>query len=131
MNDGAVGMSTGLIYIPGTYAKTNEIVGMAKQVAKYHGVYASHMRNEGDSVIPAINEALLIGREAGLPVEISHFKVGGPQNWGAVKRQLLRLNRHRKQGIDVTIDQYPYTASSTSLSTLIPEGVLADGEDSD
>ncbi len=130
MKDGAVGMSTGLIYIPGTYAKTSEIVGMAKQVAIYHGVYASHMRNESDSVIPAINEALLIGIEAGLPVQISHFKIGGPQNKGRSVETLAAIEQARKQGIDVTIDQYPYTASSTSLSTLIPDAVLADGDDS-
>ena len=130
MKDGAVGMSTGLIYIPGIYSNTEEIVGMAKQVGVYHGVYASHMRNEGDSVLAAINEALLIGREAKVPVEISHFKISGRQNWGRSTETLAAVMQARQQGIDVTIDQYPYTASSTSLSTLIPEDVLADGKDS-
>ncbi|HEY9364195.1 MAG TPA: D-aminoacylase [Chitinophagaceae bacterium] len=130
MQDGAVGFSTGLIYIPGTYAKTEEIVRLAKQSANYKGVYASHMRNEGDSVVQAINEALLIGREAKLPVEISHFKVGGQQNWGRSKQTVAMIEVARKEGIDVTIDQYPYTASSTSLSTLIPDEILADGSDS-
>lgn len=130
MKDGAVGMSTGLIYIPGIYSQTNEIVGMAKQVAPYNGVYASHMRNEGDSVLAAINEALQIGREAKVPVEISHFKIGGRQNWGRSTETLAAIIQARREGVDVTIDQYPYTASSTSLSTLIPESVLADGKDS-
>ena len=130
MKDGAVGMSTGLIYIPGIYSNTEEIVGMAKQVGVYNGVYASHMRNEGDSVLQAINEALTIGREAKVPVEISHFKIGGRQNWGRSTETLAAVMQARQQGIDVTIDQYPYTASSTSLSTLIPEDVLADGKDS-
>jgi N-acyl-D-amino-acid deacylase len=130
MRDGAVGLSTGLIYIPGTYAQTNEIVMLAKQVALYNGVYASHMRNEGDSVLAAINETLLIGREANLPVEISHFKLSGQQNWGRSKETIAAIEQARTLGIDVTIDQYPYTASSTSLSTLIPEAVLADGVDS-
>ncbi len=130
MQDGAVGMSTGLIYIPGTYANTGEIVSLAKQVAVYNGVYASHMRNEDDSVLQAIAEALVIGKEANLPVEISHFKVGGQQNWGRSKETINAVEEARKQGIDVTIDQYPYTASSTSLSTLIPESILADGKDS-
>ncbi len=130
MKDGAVGMSTGLIYIPGTYTKTPEIVALAKIVSKYHGVYASHMRYEGDSVTYAIQEALTIGREANLPVEISHFKLSGQQNWGRSKETVPMIEAARREGIDVTIDQYPYTASSTSISTLLPDDVLADGQDS-
>lgn len=130
MMDGAVGMSTGLIYIPGTYTKTPEIVDLAKIVSKYHGVYASHMRDEGDSVTQAIEEALTIGREAKLPVEISHFKLSGQQNWGRSKITVPMIEAARREGIDVTIDQYPYTASSTSISTLIPDDILADGQDS-
>jgi N-acyl-D-amino-acid deacylase len=130
MKDGAVGLSTGLIYIPGTYAETNEIVRLAKVAARYKGVYASHMRDEGDSVTQAIDEALLIGREAHMPVEISHFKLSGQQNWGRSKETVAMINRAREEGIDVTIDQYPYTASSTSLSTLLPDELLADGTDS-
>lgn len=130
MKDGAVGMSTGLIYIPGTYTKTPEIVSLAKVAAKYNGVYASHMRDEGDSVTYAIEEALTIGREANLPVQISHFKLSGQQNWGRSKQTVPMIEAARKEGIDVTIDQYPYTASSTSISTLIPDEILADGQDS-
>ena len=130
MKDGAVGFSTGLIYIPGTYTKTPEIVELAKQAAKYNGVYASHMRDEGDSVVYAINEALTVGREAKIPVEISHFKLSGQQNWGRSKETVPMIEAARKQGIEVTIDQYPYTASSTSISTLIPDEILADNQDS-
>lgn len=130
MKDGAVGLSTGLIYIPGTYAPTSEIVSLAKVAAKYDGVYATHMRDEGDSVIEAIEEALRIGREAKIPVEISHFKLSGQQNWGRSRETVAKIEAARKEGIEVTIDQYPYTASSTSVSTLIPDEILADGSDS-
>ncbi len=130
MKDGAVGLSTGLIYIPGTYSKTEEIVRLAKIAAAYHGVYASHMRDEGDSVTQAIEEALTIGREAKIPVEISHFKLSGQQNWGRSAQTIPMVIKAREAGLDVTIDQYPYTASSTSLSTLLPDWVLADGQDS-
>ena len=130
MKDGAVGLSTGLIYIPGTYTKTEEIVQLAKVAARFSGIYASHMRNEGDSVVQAINEALRVGTEAGIPVEISHFKLSGQQNWGRSKETLPLVMNARQAGLDVTIDQYPYTASSTSLSTLLPDEILADGQDS-
>ncbi len=130
MKDGAVGLSTGLIYIPGTYSKTEEVVRLAKVASKYNGIYTSHMRDEGDSVTQAIEEALHIGREAKMPVEISHFKLSGQQNWGRSKETLPMIMKAREEGLDVTIDQYPYTASSTSLSTLIPDWILADGQDS-
>ena len=130
MLDGAVGLSTGLIYIPGTYSKTPEIIRLAKVAAKYDGLYASHMRGEGDSVVPAIYEALTIGKEASLPVQISHFKVSGQHNWGRSTETVALVSQARNEGIEVTIDQYPYTASSTSLSTMFPEEILADGQDS-
>jgi len=130
MKDGAVGLSTGLIYIPGTYSKTEEVVALAKIAAKYNGVYSTHMRDEGDSVTQAIDEALNIAKQANIPLEISHFKLSGQQNWGRSKETLPMVIRAREAGLDVTIDQYPYTASSTSLSTLLPDWVLADGQDS-
>ncbi|TMI91526.1 MAG: D-aminoacylase [Bacteroidetes bacterium] len=130
MRDGAVGFSTGLIYIPGTYTKTPEIAELAKVAAKYNGIYATHMRDEGDSVTYAIDEALTVGREAKIPVEISHFKLSGQQNWGRSKETVPMIEAARKDGIEVTIDQYPYTASSTSISTLIPDEILADNQDS-
>jgi len=130
MKDGAVGFSTGLIYIPGTYSKTEEVVRLAKAASQYHGIYASHMRDEGDSVTEAIEEAINIGRQANMPVEISHFKLSGQQNWGRSKETVPMIIKARAEGLDVTIDQYPYTASSTNLGTLLPDWVLADGQDS-
>ncbi|MCH5599757.1 N-acyl-D-amino-acid deacylase family protein [Niabella ginsengisoli] len=130
MKGGAVGLSTGLIYIPGTYSNTTEIVALAKTASKYNGVYASHMRDEGDKVTDAINEAITIAREASIPVEISHFKLSGQQNWGRSRETVAMVDNARQQGLDITIDQYPYTASSTSISTLLPDEILADGQDS-
>ena len=130
MDDGAVGMSTGLIYIPGTYAPTSEIVRLAKVVANNSGVYASHIRYEEDKVVDAVNEAIQIGREAKIPVEVSHYKVSGQNNWGRSKETIPLIINARKEGIDVTIDQYPYTASSTNLGVLLPDWVLSDGQDS-
>lgn len=130
MKDGAVGLSTGLIYIPGTYSETEEIVRLAKVASAHKGLYASHMRSESDSVVPAINEALLIGQEANIPVQISHFKLSGQQNWKRSNETLELVRQARAKGIEVTIDQYPYTASSTSLSTMLPDEILADGTDS-
>jgi N-acyl-D-amino-acid deacylase len=130
MKEGAVGMSTGLIYIPGTYAPTEEVVRLAKVVAANGGVYASHIRNEENQVVDAVNEAIHIGRAANIPVEISHFKISGQNNWGRSKETIPLVVNARKEGIDVTIDQYPYTASSTQLSVLLPDWVLSDGQDS-
>jgi N-acyl-D-amino-acid deacylase len=130
MRNGAVGMSTGLIYVPGTYSKTEEVVGLAKSVAKYGGVYASHIRNEGSLVTEAIEEAINIGRQANIPVEISHFKVTYKPNWGKSVGTLAQVEQARQQGIDVTIDQYPYVASSTTLNTTLPTWAFSGGRDS-
>ena len=130
MQQGAVGLSTGLIYIPGTYSNTDELISLAKIASQYNGLYASHMRDEGDSIVHAINEAITIGEKANIPVQISHFKVSGQQNWGRSKQTVDLIKNARTRGLDVTIDQYPYTASSTSLSTMIPQEILADGNDS-
>ncbi|KAA9346796.1 N-acyl-D-amino-acid deacylase family protein [Larkinella humicola] len=128
MKDGAVGISTGLIYTPGTYARTPEIVNLAKMASRYGGVYASHMRNEGQDVKKAIEEAIQIGREAGIPVEISHFKVASKPIWGSSVETVAMVEAARRDGYDVTVDQYPYTASSTSLSSIVPSWALADGD---
>jgi N-acyl-D-amino-acid deacylase len=130
MQDGAVGMSTGLIYIPGTYAPTEEVVRLAKVISANGGVYSSHIRYEEDKVVDAVNEAIHIGRAANIPVEISHFKISGQNNWGRSKETLPLVENARKEGIDVTIDQYPYTASSTNLGVMLPSDVLSDGQDS-
>lgn len=130
MKAGAVGLATGLIYVPGTYAKTDEVVALAKVAAQYNGVYASHIRDEGDKVLDAIDEAINIGRLAGLPVQISHFKVTYKPNWGRSVQTLGKVEEARKQGIDVTIDQYPYIASSTTLGTTMPSWAFGGGRDS-
>ena len=130
MKDGAYGLATGLIYVPGTYSNTEEVVGLAKVAARYGGVYASHIRYEGDEVLTAIEEAVNIGRQAAIPVQISHFKVSGQNNWGRSKETIAAVENARREGIDVTIDQYPYTASSTGLNTLLPSWALAGGLDS-
>jgi N-acyl-D-amino-acid deacylase len=130
MKDGAYGLSTGLIYIPGTYATTDEVIRLAQIANRYNGIYTSHMRSEADSVTEAINEALHIGEVTGCRVEISHFKVAGQNNWGRSNQTLQQIIDARKRGIDVVIDQYPYTASSTHLSTLFPKDFLSDGPDS-
>ncbi len=130
MKEGAVGLSTGLIYVPGTYAKTKEVVGLAKVAARYGGVYASHIRDEGDSVSFALDEAIAIGEQANIPVQISHFKVTYKPNWGRSEHTLAQVEEARKRGIEVTIDQYPYVASSTTLNTTVPNWVFSGGRDS-
>ena len=130
MQQGAVGLSTGLIYLPGMYSNTEEVVGLAKAAAVYNGVYASHIRNEENKVVDAINEAINIGKAANIPVEISHFKVNGKSNWGRSKETLALIEQARKDGYDVTIDQYPYTASSTNLGVRLPDWALGGGTDS-
>jgi N-acyl-D-amino-acid deacylase len=128
MQDGAVGLSTGLIYTPGTYARTPEIVNLAKVASKYGGVYASHIRNEGQDVKQAIEEAIQISREAKIPVEISHFKVASKPLWGNSTETVALVEAARREGLDVTVDQYPYTASSTSLASIVPSWALADSD---
>lgn len=119
MRDGACGLATGLIYNPGTYSKTDELVALAKVAAKYDGLYASHIRDEGDQIFAALEEILAIARRAGLRVHISHIKVSGRRNWGKAGDVIALLRRARKEGIPVTADQYPYVASSTSLAAMV------------
>jgi N-acyl-D-amino-acid deacylase len=130
MKEGAVGLSTGLIYVPGTYSKTPEVIGLARAASLYGGVYASHIRDEGDHVTEAVEEAINIGRQANIPVEISHFKVTYKPNWGKSVGTLAQVEKARKEGIEVTVDQYPYIASSTTLSTTVPSWVFSGGWDS-
>ncbi len=127
MKDGAVGLSTGLIYVPGVYAKTDEIVALARVAARYHGLYATHMRNEGTEVLNSIRESIGIGEQAGLPVEISHFKISAQKLWGRSDETLGLVREARKRGLVVTVDQYAYTASSTSLDVRLPDWALAGG----
>jgi len=127
MKDGAVGLSTGLIYVPGTYAKTDEIVDLARVAARYGGLYATHMRSEGEKVADAIKESINIGEQAGLPVEISHFKISSKNSWGQSPMTIGLVRDARARGLTVTVDQYAYTASSTSLDSRLPTWLRAGG----
>jgi N-acyl-D-amino-acid deacylase len=128
IEDGAWGLSTGLIYAPGSYATTDEVVAVA-QGARRRGFYASHIRGEGATLLAAVEEAIHIGREADLPVQISHIKAAGRPNWGQVGQALTRIDAAVGEGLDVAADCYPYTASSTSLRTLLPDWALEGGID--
>ena len=129
MRDGAVGLSTGLIYVPGTYAKTDEVLELARVAARHGGIYATHMRSEGLGVADAIRESIEIGERAGLPVEISHFKVSARKLWGQSEMTLGLVREARRRGLAVTVDQYAYTASSTSLDSRLPDWVLEGGRE--
>lgn len=127
MRDGAVGFSTGLLYVPGTYAETAEVVALAEIAARYGGVYASHIREQGARLLDSIDEAVTVGREAGMPVQISHLKVKGRTRWGTIGRALELVDAHRRDGVDVVVDVYPYDRASTGLSVTMPVWALADG----
>jgi len=129
MDDGAWGLSTGLIYAPGSYAQTDEIIAVARSAARQRGFYASHIRGEGATLLDAVSEAIRVGREAELPVQVSHVKAAGRPNWGNVPRALELIDAARAEGIDVRADVYPYTASSTTLRTLLPDWALEGGID--
>ncbi|HSA92370.1 MAG TPA: amidohydrolase family protein [Terriglobales bacterium] len=129
MYDGAMGLSTSLIYPPGSFAKTDELVALARVAARHGGIYASHVRDESASIQQALEEAFHIGREAGLPVEIWHLKVAGRPHWGSMKEVVAAIERARAAGLDVTADQYPYVASATTLSALVPPRYQEGGTD--
>jgi len=126
MKDGAFGISTALIYPPGHYAKTEELIELAKVSARYGGLYATHMRSEGASEMAAVDEAIRIGREAGLPVEIFHLKVSGKPRWGAMVKIVEKIQDARDSGLDIRANQYPYVAGGTALASSLPPWV-ADG----
>jgi N-acyl-D-amino-acid deacylase len=120
MDEGAFGLSTGLIYPPGSFTQADEIAAIAKPVGDHGGIYFSHIRGEAETLLAAITEAIHIGRESGAAVQISHFKVAGRKNWGALNRALGLIDEARAQGLDVTTDLYPYLAGSTGLEALLP-----------
>ncbi len=121
---GAVGLSTGLIYEPGRYARTEEIIELARVMTGSGALYASHMRNEADRLLDSIRETIRIGEEAGVAVQISHHKASGVENWGMVRESLQLIEGARARGVDVTADQYPYTSGSTVLAAVIQNGGL-------
>jgi N-acyl-D-amino-acid deacylase len=129
MTEGAVGLSTGLQYVPGTYAETDEIVALARVAAAGGGLYASHMRNEGTAIDAAVAEAIAVGEAARCPVQISHLKIDSPRHWGASGRVLATLEAARARGVDVRADQYAYTAGSSSLGIRFPAWALEGGQD--
>jgi N-acyl-D-aspartate/D-glutamate deacylase len=120
MESGAFGLSTGLIYPPGVFAKTEEVIELAKVAAEYGGVYDTHLRGEGKTLMESLEEAIRIGEEAGIPVHISHHKAATKSIWGKSVESLRLLEEARERGLDVTVDQYPYRAGATSLSTCLP-----------
>jgi len=129
MEDGAFGMSTGLFYIPCGFAQTEEIIELCKVVAKYGGIYTSHIRGEGDPLIEAVAEAIEIGEKANIPVQISHHKACGIENWGKVENTLRMMEEARSRGIDVTCDVYPYEACGADLASMIPNWAHEGGVD--
>jgi N-acyl-D-amino-acid deacylase len=126
MKDGALGLSSALIYPPNIYAKTDELIALAQVASKYGGLYATHMRSEGASEMPALAEAIRIGREANLPVEIFHLKVSGKPHWGSMKNVVAAIQLARDSGLDIAADMYPYIAGATALASALPPWV-ADG----
>src|SRR5438105_3931335 len=128
MHDGAVGLSTSLMYAPAPYAKTEELIALASEASKFGGIYATHMRNESDAESAAIDEAVRIGREAHIPVEIWHFKTAGKPNWGRMPEMVAKVQRARDSGIDIAADTYAYTAWSNSLSAIVPPWVHDGGD---
>jgi dihydroorotase/N-acyl-D-amino-acid deacylase len=127
MEDGAFGLSTSLIYVPDTYASPEEIIALAKVAARYGGTYITHQRNEDDTIDASLDEVFRIAREAGIPAEIYHLKTSGKPNWGEMPAVLKRIEAARAQGLDVTADQYPWTASSNNLDASLPLWVREGG----
>ncbi len=129
MEQGALGISTGLFYVPGSFTSTEEVIELSKVAAEYNGIYISHIREEAAQLIDSVQETIRIGEEADIPVQITHHKVIGVENWGASIESLRLVDEARERGVDVTIDQYPYTASQTSINALIPQWAQAGGRE--
>ncbi len=124
---GVYGFSSGLIYVPGSYAQTDELIALARVAARFGVFYSSHIRGEGDTLLAAVEEALTVGRAAGVPVQLSHHKALGKRNWGRVEISLGMIDRARSEGQDVLADQYPYTAGSTTLAAVLPKWAMEGG----
>ncbi|HEU5161695.1 MAG TPA: D-aminoacylase [Thermoanaerobaculia bacterium] len=127
MRDGAIGISTSLIYVPATFASTEELVRLARVASRHGGVYFTHIRTEGDAIISALDEAIRIGREASIPVNVWHLKTSGTSNHGRMAEVLAHIDAARRGGIDIAANMYPYTASGTGLTTLVPTWALEGG----
>jgi len=129
LQEGAFGLSSGLVYAPGTYCKTNELIDLAVVLREFHALYATHVRGEGATLLPAVAEAIQIGEVAGVPVHISHQKAIGQSNWGKSEQSLALIDQARDRGLEVTSDQYPYRAGSTFLAAVLPPTLLSGGPD--
>ncbi len=128
MRDGALGLSTGLFYVPGNFTPTEEVIELAKVVATFGGLHISHMREESSGVLDSVSETIRIGEEGGLPTQVTHHKIVGTVNWGKSTETLRLVEEARARGVDVTIDAYPYTASSTGTAALFPQWSQAGGQ---
>ena len=122
MLDGAFGLSTGLFYVPGNYAPTEEVIEMAKVIGSLGGIHTSHMRSEADQVVESVKETIRIGEEGRLPTQVTHHKIIGVSNWGKSVETLRLIHEARARGVDVTLDAYPYTASSTGTGRCFRSG---------
>src|SRR5204863_3647177 len=130
MEDGAFGLSSGLFYVPGTFTPTAEVIELARVAGRMGGIYISHMRDEASHVLDSVRETIEIGESGGLPAQVTHHKIIGSKNWGASAQTLRLVDQARARGVDATIDQYPYTASSTSIqAALLPAWALEGGRD--
>ncbi|MHC4307478.1 MAG: N-acyl-D-amino-acid deacylase family protein [Planctomycetota bacterium] len=127
MESGAFGMSSGLVYPPGCYAKTDELITLCKIVREYNGIYATHMRNEGDELEAALSETINISKESGVKSQVSHIKTWGEKNWWKIDKIESLLEDARAEGIEITCDRYPYTASATDLDIILPDWVYEGG----
>jgi len=121
MVQGAFGLSTGLFYLPGAFASTEEVIELAKVAAQFGGMHISHMRDEADGLLDSVRETIRIGEEGGLPTQVTHFKAAGKSNWGRSKEAIALIEEARARGVDVSADQYPYTASHTGTAALFPQ----------
>ncbi len=129
LEQGAYGMSTGLIYPPGIFSTTEELIALGKVLEEHQGIYASHMRSEGDRLLESIEETLTIGRQCGVPVQISHLKTAGTRNWHKLEKALALIADARAAGVEVHVDRYPYTAASTDLDSIFPSWAFAGGNE--
>jgi len=127
MNAGAIGLSIGLLYTPGSYSSREEIAELCSVLPKYNGLFSTHIRGEGNNLIPSIKEVIWIAEKAGVPLHVSHLKAAGKRNWGLVQDAMELIADARERGLDITCDVYPYSASSTMLLTVLPPWVLEGG----
>jgi N-acyl-D-amino-acid deacylase len=130
MRDGAFGLSSGLFYVPGSFATTSEVTALARAAGRFGGIYISHIREEASKVLDSVKETIAIGEQGGLPTQVTHHKVIGATNWGRSVETLRAIDEARARGVDATIDQYPYTASSTSVqAALLPRWAQEGGRE--